>query len=83
MPCVRWSIGGDEYGFDAVILHQFFERGISLLAAASFGETVTAVGHEIAHGDNLDIRMVLKSKVCSELAEPVTNDAEANLPIRN
>src|SRR5580765_519567 len=77
------GVGGDKDSFDAVVLHQFFKGRISLLATTSLGQLGAAVRNEIAHGRDLNVGMILETEVSSKFADSVSDDADANLPVRN
>src|ERR1044071_2011815 len=69
MPGVTGRVRSQENRFDAVIFHQLFERWIGLLTPAGFGQSRAPIRKQIAHGHNLHVWMILKSKVRAELAK--------------
>src|SRR4051812_42143148 len=74
-------IGGDEDGFDFVILDHLFERWIRLAAARFLRQAVAALGNEITDGDDLHIGMILKAEGGGELAHAVADEADPELAI--
>src|SRR5262245_24009118 len=77
------GVGGDKDSFDALVLHQFFEGRVSLLATTGRGQLGTAVRNEIAHGHNFDIGMILETEVSSKFANTIPDDPDTNLTVRN
>src|SRR6267378_387679 len=75
-------IGRYKDRFDAIIFHQLFQRRISLLATASLCQSRATLRNKIAYRQDLDIWMVLKSKLCAEFAYSVSHNPDAQLPIR-
>src|SRR5215468_4282275 len=77
------GVGGDKDSFNALVLHQFFEGRVSPPATTGLCQLGTAVRNEIAHGHDLDIGMILETEVSSKFANTISDDADANLPLRN
>src|SRR5262249_7459029 len=69
--------------FDALVLHQFFEGRVSLPATTGLGQLGATVRDEITHGHDLDIGMILETEVRSKFANTISDDSDANLPVRN
>jgi hypothetical protein len=83
MPGVAGRVGGHEHGFDRVVLDQFFERRIGLLAAAHLGQRGAAVGKQIADGRHGDVWVVLEAERRAKAAHAIADDAHAQLAVRD
>ena len=79
---VMRRVGCEEDRFDRFVFNHLLKGRILLLAAARFRETVAAVGKKIRHGDDFDVRVILKSELRAELARAVARDSDAKLAIR-
>src|SRR5262245_5253498 len=76
-------IRGAKYRLDRIILDELLERLVRLLAACGLRQAFPPIGKQITHCHDFDIRVILESKSCPELAEAIPHNAHANLPIRN
>src|ERR1051325_11904287 len=83
MAHVTGRIGGDEDGFNPVVLHQFLERRIGFRTATGLSQTSATMGNQIADGYDFDIWRILKTERGAELANAKTDDSYAELAIRN
>ena len=45
------------------------------------GQTIAAVGEKVAHGDDIDVRVILKAKGGAEAAHAVADDSHADLAV--
>jgi hypothetical protein len=75
VPGMAGSIGGNENGFDLVVLDQLFQRRISCAAPGLFGQTLAAIGKQIAYRHDFDVRMILKAKRGGEFANAIPDQA--------
>ena len=80
---VMRRIRGDEYGFDGIVLHEFFQRGIGLGAPANLGHLRTTIRQEIAHRHDLHVGMILKTKCRAEFTNAISNQSDAYLAVRS
>ena len=80
-PRVAGRVGGDEHRLDRVVLDHLLARRIGLFAAAGLCQRGTARGNQIRDRDHLDVRVVLETERRAELAQAVSGDADADLPV--
>ncbi len=70
------GVGGHEYRLDPVVLHQFLERRIGLRAPAGLRQARALLGHQVADGHDLHVRMILETKGGPETADPIPDNAD-------
>ena len=80
---VAGGVGRHEDRFDLRVLHQDLQRFVRLRAPAGLHQVGAALGDQVAHGDHLDVRMVLKAEGRAHATDPVAHNAQANLAIRD
>src|SRR5690606_10535738 len=81
MAGMTGCVGGDKYGFDTVVFDQFFQRRIFLWTFNMWRQRVTTLWDNIAYSDDLHIGMVLKAKICGELGESISHEANFYLTL--
>src|SRR5690349_25145668 len=83
MSRVARCVGRNKYRLDAIVLNQLFERRIRFRTTADLRQFLTAVREQIAYCDDVDVWMVLETKLRTELADAVPNDARTDLAVGN
>ena len=78
---VTRCVGCHKDGFDRIVLDQLFERFIRLFATAVRGQPGTTIREQVADRDDLDVRVILKTKCGAKMAKAVTDDPDPNLTV--
>src|SRR6185437_3462826 len=81
MPGMAWSVGSNEHCFNLVVFDKLLKRGIRLCTPRYFCEFGTTIREKVANSHNLNIRMILKSKISRKFAEAISNKAHSDLAI--